>query len=197
MKNPSRGLSENQTKQKSHDSKSRSRSRSYSKITSNISRTWSESRDRRSRSNDRSCSSCYSKKSRTRSNYRENTDANNTNGKVTSPKKTGRTKNSNVMSPKEILSENPEKRGLDEEILEALGKRITADVIHTAPIHDDVKIRCKEIGEQGLSKEELRRLLEKHSCPKNRAFFDAPKLNLEVKASLSELVVSRDSRLIA
>ena len=85
---------------------------------------------------------------------------------------------------------------LDVNILQALGKRLTADKVPAAPVDRDIEVRWKEIYEKGLPKKEKNEIFKKYSQAQNCAFIEAPKLNPEVKACLPEPVNSRDTRLV-
>lgn len=86
---------------------------------------------------------------------------------------------------------------LDEDMLQAIGKRLTVEKTFAPPIHKDIQIRWHEIYKAGLPKEEKVELFKKYSQAENCAFLEAPKLNMEIKVTLQEPVVARDTRLIS
>ena len=84
---------------------------------------------------------------------------------------------------------------LDVEVLQVMGKRLTIDKIRPSPLHDDIVVRWKEIYKEGLPKEEKLDLFKKYVLSDNCIFLEPPKLNLEVKASLQDPAITRDTRL--
>lgn len=87
---------------------------------------------------------------------------------------------------------------LDEDTLQAIGKRLTSDKVLADPIHKDIEIRWKEIHKDGLPKEERTELFKKYYALKNCSFIQAPLLNKEIVAALHDkpAVKNRDSRLL-
>lgn len=91
-------------------------------------------------------------------------------------------------------TQNPIK--LDDDMLHAIGKRLTSEKKLADPVHSDLEVRWKEIYKDGIPKEVKKELFNKYAQPKNCVFLEAPKLNPEVKASIQEPVLNRDSRLV-
>lgn len=185
----------------------RSRSPSVSERSDNIQR-YSPPPDRRSRSRSRRSSAESSRRSRSKDaqDTHEIDKAGTSDQSVEkiddkAPGAPTVDKNHKVPEKNPNTSEtpNPEKEKLEEldfDVLEAIGKRLTSDKTHAAPVHKDIEVRWKEIYKDGLPKEAKEEIFKKYSLPENCVFLEAPKLNLEVKASLQEPVVSRDSRLV-
>ncbi|KAK2578095.1 hypothetical protein KPH14_012234 [Odynerus spinipes] len=93
--------------------------------------------------------------------------------------------------------ESPPKQGIDEKALEILGKRLTIDKAVGPPICEELVSRWSEILAVGLPKEDRAALLLKYGTPSNCPAVNPPKLNPEVKVSLTEPVTNRDARLVA
>lgn len=85
---------------------------------------------------------------------------------------------------------------LDIEILEAIGNRVAEDRVLAPPIPKSIAVRLEDIIKKGLPKEEREKLIKEHAPPKNCLFFDPPKLNEEVKVSVTETSQKRDERII-
>ena len=81
-------------------------------------------------------------------------------------------------------------------MLEVMGKRLDPERSLASAIHNDLVVRWSEIIKKGLPDEERTSLYKKYPVPENCMDIEPPKLNPEVKASLSESVVTRDSRLV-
>lgn len=84
---------------------------------------------------------------------------------------------------------------LGEDILRAIGKRLTTEKVMGPAIHNDIASRWKDIVEKGLPQDEKDELFKKHPQPANCGFVAAPKLNMEIRGALQEPVVSRDERM--
>ncbi|XP_011858818.1 PREDICTED: uncharacterized protein LOC105556344 [Vollenhovia emeryi] len=85
---------------------------------------------------------------------------------------------------------------VDESLLKVLGERVTVDKPPGAPIFEEIVLRWADLFKAGLPKEERTVLLKKYGTPENCTIINPPKLNLEVKASLQEPIINRDSRLV-
>ena len=103
-------------------------------------------------------------------------------------------KQSNDQKEQDIKTPN-EQVDLEVEILQVIGKRLTADKVRPTTIHKNISIHWEEMYKEGLSREERIEYFKKYIQPENRTFLEPPKLNPEVKASLQKPVVSSDSRL--
>lgn len=85
---------------------------------------------------------------------------------------------------------------LSGEILQMMGQRIALKRIPAQVIHKDLIIRIEEIIKNGLPVEKRKKLVQKFPPPSKCLVIDPSKLNLEVKASLQETVVKRDSHIL-
>lgn len=105
----------------------------------------------------------------------------------------------NVPEERSNLAENQTKDAftmLDPEVLEAIGKRLDTNIQKGPPIHDDIFVRWNDIMKEGLPKEEIKELFKKYGIPENCSLVEPPKLNPEIKASLSEPLTKRDEKMI-
>lgn len=93
------------------------------------------------------------------------------------------------------LDTEPDQPKLDEEILNLLGETPSKDKKYGPDIRDELAVRWEHIATTGLSKDSKKELLEKHQIPKNCVKIDAPKLNPEIKAALSEMLIKKDKAL--
>lgn len=84
---------------------------------------------------------------------------------------------------------------LDEEILILLGQTPSKDKKFGPEIQQDLALRLEHIATMGLTKESRKELLDKHYTPKNCTKVDAPRLNPEIKAALSEMLIKKDKAL--
>lgn len=85
---------------------------------------------------------------------------------------------------------------LEASILNILGPEIVPEKVTGTAIHKDVALRWTKIIDRRLSAEETRDLIEKYPVPANCTIIDAPKLNVEVKASIQTGTVLRDDRIV-
>lgn len=85
---------------------------------------------------------------------------------------------------------------LDGKILELMGKRLILDRLPAPDIHKDFVVRWQEILLKGLPPAEKKRLLDKYPPPKNCTSIDPPKLNPEVKVTLTETIIKKDARVV-
>lgn len=88
-----------------------------------------------------------------------------------------------------------EQPALDEEILSLLGETPTKDKKYGAEIQNDLAVRWEHIATSGLSKEARKELLEKHMVPNNCKKVEAPALNPEIKAALTDALLKKDKAL--
>lgn len=77
-----------------------------------------------------------------------------------------------------------------------MGKRVVEERELGPAIYKDLAVRWEDILINGLPKEERDALIRKNPPPSNCMSIDPPKLNVEIKVSLPEVMVKRDSRLI-
>lgn len=63
-------------------------------------------------------------------------------------------------------------------------------------IHKDVALRGAEILRNGLSAEEVKKLMDKYPPPENRAFISVPKLDAEIIAALQESAIKQYKRIV-
>ncbi|RLU25337.1 hypothetical protein DMN91_001493 [Ooceraea biroi] len=85
---------------------------------------------------------------------------------------------------------------LDTELLEAIGERVAQERVMASAIPQSIAIRIEDILKKGLPKEEREKLLKAHAPPLNCTLIDPPKLNEEIKASISEPLSKRDERIV-
>ncbi|CAH2227411.1 jg24925 [Pararge aegeria aegeria] len=81
---------------------------------------------------------------------------------------------------------------LDSEILKIFGEDPSIEKINGQEIQSDLAVRLQHVATRGLSSELRKELSEKHLPPSNCTLIDAPVLNLEIKAAISEIVLKRD-----
>lgn len=81
---------------------------------------------------------------------------------------------------------------LDDAILELLGDDPTISSTYGAEIHKDLAVRLEHTATHGLSREVRKELSEKYLLPSNCKLIDAPALNAEMKAAISEMTAKRD-----
>ncbi|CAB0044291.1 unnamed protein product [Trichogramma brassicae] len=85
---------------------------------------------------------------------------------------------------------------LDDDVLQVIGKRLTADKSSAAAIPNEICVRLQEINETGLPEDERKQLMEKYPQASNCRFLEAPKLNLEIKTILQSAIINRDNRIM-
>ncbi|KAI5641369.1 hypothetical protein NE865_06407 [Phthorimaea operculella] len=88
--------------------------------------------------------------------------------------------------------ENTETTELDISILEILGDDPTLIKSFGAEIQKDLAVRLEHCVTNGLSKEIRKELKEKYLIPSNCKLINAPVLNAEIKAAVSDQVAKRD-----
>lgn len=84
----------------------------------------------------------------------------------------------------------------DELIDEVLGEDPTKSNKYGPQVHDDIASRWEHIAKEGLHKDTKTELLKSFLIPENCKFLDAPELNPEIKAAISEPVYKRDKILV-
>ncbi|XP_066586788.1 uncharacterized protein [Prorops nasuta] len=91
----------------------------------------------------------------------------------------------NILNQKEVDQFDP----LDEDILKILGEDPTSSKALKLSLNPSVERRWVYWLQKGISKESKEELLKKYERP---SLFEAPKLNLEIKSSLSESILRKD-----
>lgn len=86
---------------------------------------------------------------------------------------------------------------LDDDILEILGIDPTTNTKYGKDINKDLAIRFQHYSITGLSKDTRKELGDKYPIPSNCKFIDAPQLNPEIKAALTEPIAKRDKNIEA
>ncbi|KAL0832188.1 hypothetical protein ABMA28_001643 [Loxostege sticticalis] len=81
---------------------------------------------------------------------------------------------------------------LDDETLAILGDDPSAQKSYGEDIHKDLAVRLEHIATTGLTKEIRKELQNKYLPPANSTLVDAPALNPEIKAAVSDAVAKRD-----
>ncbi|KAI5633927.1 hypothetical protein NE865_13356 [Phthorimaea operculella] len=81
---------------------------------------------------------------------------------------------------------------LDSEILNILGDDPSVVKEYAKDIQADLAVRFQHLLTNGLSKEIRKELQDKYLPPGNCALIDAPTLNPEIKAAVSEAIIKRD-----
>ncbi|CAK1595988.1 unnamed protein product [Parnassius mnemosyne] len=99
--------------------------------------------------------------------------------------------------PSPTEKEDQESQELDETVLEILGTDPLTTVTFRKDIQKDLAIRLEFIATSGLTKELRKELLESHLPPANCKMIDAPSLNPEIKAAITEVIVKRDKAIQA
>lgn len=84
---------------------------------------------------------------------------------------------------------------LDPELLSALGTSTSDTPDYGAPIHDSLANLWLPLLRKGLPKEEKSNLMKEYLIPSNCKLLQAPKLNAEISAAVSEVVRNRDQKL--
>uniref|UniRef100_A0A2A4J6X5 Uncharacterized protein n=1 Tax=Heliothis virescens TaxID=7102 RepID=A0A2A4J6X5_HELVI len=81
---------------------------------------------------------------------------------------------------------------LDEDILKILGDDPSQQRLYGKDIQSDLAIRLQHVATSGLNKEARKELTDKYLLPGNCTLLDAPALNPEIKAAVTEAVFKRD-----
>ncbi|KAI5644143.1 hypothetical protein NE865_03796 [Phthorimaea operculella] len=85
----------------------------------------------------------------------------------------------------------PAEQELDGDILEILGEDPSKSKIYGKDIQKDLAVRFEHIATNGLTKELRKELKEKYPVPANCKLIDAPQVNPEAKAAISETASKR------
>lgn len=75
---------------------------------------------------------------------------------------------------------------IDSDILEILGKQVSSVTEYVPNIHDELSTWLQHIATSGLDKNTRKELIAKYLTPGNCTKIEAPLLNVEIKATLSE-----------
>ncbi|KAL0880164.1 hypothetical protein ABMA27_002635 [Loxostege sticticalis] len=85
---------------------------------------------------------------------------------------------------------------LDPELLSALGTSTSDTPDFGDPIHGNLAVLWPPLLKKGLPKEEKNKLLKENLIPSNCQLLQAPTLNPEIAAAVSEIVRGRDKKLL-
>ncbi|XP_057332089.1 uncharacterized protein LOC130671954 [Microplitis mediator] len=102
---------------------------------------------------------------------------------------------SNVFSetPPDIMKESEvEIPAVEQDILEILGEDPSKIEKHGSDFHTEIATRFQYWSTLGINKENRKELNEKYLIPRNCPCINAPLINPEIKAALSDTVVKRD-----
>ena len=94
-----------------------------------------------------------------------------------------------------MVAADPSSSSIDPRYLQALGKRLSEPPPLGPPIHEDISVRWIDIGKEGLPEDERKDLLARFPIPENCPFLVPPKLNEELRASLTKDQLQRDDRI--
>lgn len=81
---------------------------------------------------------------------------------------------------------------LNDAILELLGDDPTISTTYGTEIHKDLAVRLEHTATHGLSREARKEFSDTYLLPSNCKLIDAPALNAEMKAAISEMTAKRD-----
>ncbi|KAI8435386.1 hypothetical protein MSG28_003704 [Choristoneura fumiferana] len=101
-----------------------------------------------------------------------------------------------IANPEQGTSTEGNIEQIPEEFLAALGNEGEEKVEEGEPIQSELATRWMRIMAEGLTKEQIQTLIKKYPTPKNFPAAVAPILNKEIGATLSELSLNRDRRII-
>ncbi|XP_073952038.1 uncharacterized protein isoform X2 [Choristoneura fumiferana] len=101
-----------------------------------------------------------------------------------------------ITNPEQGTSTEGNIEQIPEEFLAALGNEGEEKVEEGEPIQSELATRWMRIMAEGLTKEQIQTLVKKYPTPKNFPAAVAPILNKEIGATLSELSLNRDRRII-
>lgn len=82
--------------------------------------------------------------------------------------------------------------GLPEHIMEILGDAPVSGKKFGPPLNNNIAVRWEHIATNGLEKDSKKQLMDKYPIPENMQVINAPILNNEVKAALSEVLIKKD-----
>ncbi|XP_049882416.1 uncharacterized protein LOC126378257 [Pectinophora gossypiella] len=101
----------------------------------------------------------------------------------------------------ETVPNNPEIENvvpeIDPELLQALGEVTEGTPEFGEKIHENLAQLWAPLLKKGLSKESKEKLTKDYLIPENCKLFQAPKLNAEITAAISELARNRDKKMMA
>uniref|UniRef100_A0A2A4J6C6 Uncharacterized protein n=1 Tax=Heliothis virescens TaxID=7102 RepID=A0A2A4J6C6_HELVI len=97
----------------------------------------------------------------------------------------------------EIVEIEDPRQDLDETVLQILGTDPLTTTSFGKDIQKDLAVRYEHIATCGLTKELRKELLESHLPPANCKLIDAPSLNPEIKAAVTDVIVKRDKAMQA
>ena len=97
----------------------------------------------------------------------------------------------------DVMEKEDQHQELDETVMEILGSDPSTITSYGKDIQKDLAIRYEFIATSGLSKELRKELLESHLAPANCKLIDAPSLNPEIKAAVTDIIVKRDKAMQA
>lgn len=86
---------------------------------------------------------------------------------------------------------------LDDDILTLLGDAPKEESPVGPEVHNDIASRLQEVLQNGLKKEQKEKIIEDYPIPGNCSLFNAPALNPEVRAAISDLLQKKDASLAA
>ncbi|XP_073945722.1 uncharacterized protein [Choristoneura fumiferana] len=84
---------------------------------------------------------------------------------------------------------------IDQELLDLLGETPCKDKKYGPNIQNDLSVRWNHIATSGLSKEARKDLIKDNLIPENCQLIDAPILNAEARAALSDTLIKKDKSL--
>lgn len=85
---------------------------------------------------------------------------------------------------------------LDPELLSALGSSTSCTPDFGEDVHESLASLWTPLLKKGLDKEDKDRLMKEHLIPANCKLLQAPKLNAEISAAVSDIVRGRDKKLV-
>ncbi|XP_037295340.1 uncharacterized protein LOC115447145 [Manduca sexta] len=94
-------------------------------------------------------------------------------------------------------TETVSEASLDPELLSALGSSTSGTPDFGEPIHENLTSLWTPLLKKGLTKEDKDKLLKEHLIPSNCKLLQAPKLNAEISAAVSDVVRGRDKKLVS
>ncbi|XP_026731087.1 uncharacterized protein LOC113496154 isoform X2 [Trichoplusia ni] len=95
-----------------------------------------------------------------------------------------------------LSTETMQESALDPELLSALGSSTSDAPDFGDEVHGSLATLWTPLLKKGLPKEDKDKLMKEHLIPSNCMLLQAPKLNVEISAAVSELVRGRDKKLV-
>ncbi|KAL0891849.1 hypothetical protein ABMA27_015108 [Loxostege sticticalis] len=86
---------------------------------------------------------------------------------------------------------------LDPEVLQALGAQTSDEPVYGDKIHENLSQLWSPLLKRGMSKEDKETTLKQYLIPQNCTLLQAPKLNLEISAALTDSARNKDKKLVA